>query len=385
MSLNTEAMDDIQGDADYLTTDEGKSAKDGTVRIIADDHLDVNVPKDIDEAVSALDGYDIQIQTTKDDIVKIRELDELSGIIMAQETISQSDAEEVERVYGGLYDNVAQAREYTQSPSSVNLKETKAYMATALKETTESAISRHREYLTKTYEHAMCLLTCLNEKLIQETLGEFDELREQSRKDIASAAVSTNFLVYTAPLTNDAGEETSPPRLVDLKKVRLYGELKEGYVIPSSLACLPSNDDIRMLREVFHSDPIRRLMRESNLFQDVLESLHRDYHNTNSSNREFFDLSYLDLLLVFVSGKIEEYLTKAFKALNEVSEKMAEVVPVLIANEVTEVGKEVAWSESALAVSDFYEKLMNAEKFRMATYMLMYRAKPILDGFRKAL
>ena len=116
-----------------------------------------------------------------------------------------------------------------------------------------------------------------------------------------------------------------------------------------------------------------------------LASLHREYHNLSDSDRTYYDLTYIDILSIYVSGRIESYITEAFAALNQLAEKIVEVVPKFIASEDGSEDQEQRWSESALEVSDFYERLMQAEKLRMTVYMFNYRAKPILEGFGKAL
>ena len=385
MSLNDEALSELNDDADYLTDGNSKDTIKDTIVVACDNKVDLDVPDDIDAAVSALDGYDVELQTSKDDVVKVTALDDLANTVLAQETISQADAEEVERVYGGLYENVASQKEFTQTPTSVNLKETQQYVEATLEATKTAAINRHKEYLVKTYDHATCLLKCLNEKLLPELLDELAKLREQSTADLAKASVSKNFLVYTKELKNDAGQVTSSPRLIDLKNSMLFCDIKEQYDIPASLRSLPSKDDIEMLREVFYGVVFKRLMSVSKITTDILASLHREYHSLSDGDRTYYDLTYIDILSIYVSGRIESYITEAFAALNQLAEKIVEVVPKFIASEDGSEDQEQRWSESALEVSDFYERLMQAEKLCMTVYMFNYRAKPILEGFGKAL
>ena len=382
MSLNDDAMVDLNEEADYLTDDEGKAASAGIVRVETEDGLDLKVPPEIDQAVSALSDYDVQIQTTKDDVTKIYELDDVANTVLAQETIGQADAEEIERVYGGLYENVASKEEYTTAPSSINLKETKEYIEEKRAMFEVEAIQRHKDYLQKTSEQAICLLQCLNEKVVPETMEMLEQLRRLSQDDLTKASVSKKFLIYTKEVKNDKGEVTRSPELIDLKKQRLYDSIKrEEYEIPEWLMCLPEDDDIRKLREVFHSAQFRKLMSETNAYRDVLDSLHNDFHRTYGKE-DRYTLTYIELLMVFASGKIEEYLQKAFESLTLVANNAKPVIEKMLDD--TPKTREML-SECALAVSDFYEKLLTAEKFRMLAYMLCYRAEPILAGFRKAL
>ena len=382
-SLNDQAMDDLHEEADYLTEDEGKAASLGTVRVETEEALDLKVPKEVDQAVSALSDYDVQIQTTKDDITKVYELEDVASTVLAQETIGQADAEEIERVYGGLYDNVASKQEYTAAPSSINLKETKNYVEERKALFESEAIQRHKDYLKNTSEQAYCLLQCLYESVYPETMDMLEQTRRVCIEDLSKASLSKNFLIYTKETRNDKGEVTRMPELIDLKTLRLYDSIKrEEYTIPDTLQCLPDDDDVRKLREVFHSNQFRKLMTESSLYRDVLESLHRDFHNYSGSREECYDLTYVDLLTVFTSGKIEEYLQKAFEALADVAKSAKPIIEEMLSD--SQKTKEQL-SECALATSDFYEKLLTAEKFRMMAYMLCYRAEPILAGFRKAL
>lgn len=383
MSLNDEAMDDLHEEADYLTQSEGEAASLGVVRVETEDAIDLKLPKNIDEAVSALSDYDVQIQTTKDKVTKVFELDDVASTVLAQETISQADAAEVERVYSGLYDAVAGPKEYTEAPSSINLKATQDYVAEKKIEALSNAFSDHKTYVEKTSKHVFCLLHCLNEEMLPMTLDEFDALRRKATDDLSKASVSNNFLVYTKECKNEAGEITKAPELIDLKNLRLYGSIEDrDYQIPESLNCLPDADDITKLREVYHGKAFRSLMMTSNIYRDVLEALHRDFHSDGSTERNFYDLTYLDLLTVFASGKIETFLTRTFEALNAVASQATPVIERVLSSD--SMSKEEL-SETALAVSDFYEKLMSAEKFRSVAYMFCYRAKPILDGFRQAL
>lgn len=382
MSLNDAALDDLDQEADYLTQGEGEAASIGVARVVTDDELDVKVPKEVDEAVSALSDYDVQIQTTKDDVTKIHELSDVANTVLAQETISQADAEEVNRVYGGLYEEVASAKEYTQAPSSINLQQTKDFVKEKLEDVKQTAIQRHQEYMSKTFTHASCLLKCLKEDLLPELYEDMEVARRHALSDLAEASVSKKFVIYSTPRMNKEGEVSQPPRLVDLKTLAMYDSVRrEEYELPASLQSLPSDDDVHKLRDVFHGAVFRKLMKESDLYRDVLESLHRSYHEFGDGRGDVYCLTYIDLLGILSSGKIESYIKDAFNALEEVFVNAEAVINKTLADGASEEDL----SESSLIVSDLYEKLLLAEKFRMTMAMFLYRAKPILEGFRAAL
>lgn len=381
VDINSSLMDDMHQEGDYISSSEKKASEIGA-EMIPGQPDDGNTPE-VNDALAVLEGHDAEVQVTHDDLTKVFDMRETATRILAQESISQGDAEEIQRVYGSLEDEVAPVATFTEVPTKVNLDTTKAWIADKLESHFAEARNRHLDYIGRTEEYAKRLLTSLAVS-IPEVLDDIESLRVVALADLSKAGTSKNFLVYRARRNTNQGQ---PPELVDLRRQALYNQNFVDEFEPCDiLADLPTSTDIIALRETYFSKAFSILAKKAGAGREELLALHNAYHGDGAEDQYVRSLSYIELLSLLSTGVIGEFITEAYAKLLPMAEEIGGQKASLLAAKLENTPEATEkLSQSALALSDYYELLLQLEKFRTAVYMFNYRAKVVLDAFRKVL
>lgn len=358
--------DDITGDAVSITDPDG-----------------VGTTPDVQEAIDAISAQDSEAEENKQAAVKVGELKDVADRIMATETISIVDAEEVQRVYGGLEESVAPVATYSEAPTKTNLVPTQRYVAKKLTEETDRTLVRHLNYVNATYGSSKKLLELLKGQMA-ELLAEFEEVRIRAAADLSKASLSQRFKAFTAE-SGEGGDKKLGP-LVDMKAVCLYSQdFNKDFIIDGNTLKLPTREETYSFREVYFSDAFKKLLRSSEkASRDPLVALHRAFHNDTGSGSPY-GVSYIDLLTLFSSGKVEYLLTLFVEEVERVSKIVDEEYEKLTKPDAEIVPWSEEFRESTLLFSNFYEALLQLEKYRMVTKMFIYRSLPIIEGFGSVL
>ena len=379
MSLNDEALNELHDDGEYLTHAEGQVVSLGDATVITDDETGLLPPKNIDEAVEKLSDYDVKIQTNVDKVVKLHDLQDVADTVLASESIGQSDAKEIERTYGGLYDNVATRQEYSEVPTKVNLAPTQDYVAQRLGSYKEDAVASCRAYIEETYEAAVSLNTFFHGGAIAKVVALFEELQQTALADLPLASKSNKFLHYRKT-KNTEGQTAAD--LTDLRRVNLYFQnFQEEFLNASSE--LPSKETIGLFKDSFSNDTFRSLVKIAESSNSAGESLLRSQAYYNREEHVGYD--YLALLGFLAEGRFISFFTEAMKELDAIA-KDAEVAVAAI-RDVNQVTDDVlsGVQEKMSAMGMYYSCLLSLERYRLAASTFGSMAKQIVSGFSKVL
>lgn len=336
MSLNQEAMDDLDQEAEYLTTETDNPESKEDLVVKTDERIDPSLPQDVDVTVSRLEDYNTHIRTVEDGIEKTHDLQDVMDTVLANETIGQAGAVEIEDRVGGLAEAVAPVNEYTQAPSSVNYKETKNYVAQKLQSSYDLVSVKHKAYLEATLEQAKELHTKLLEEEIPSLLRELDGARAETSDEIEDTFDISEYLAYTK------GEE--PARLVNLATEPMTSTpMHELYQISEDYEHLVPEDDQLKYVKYIDQEEVRQVLAKCYSFSDMDNSIRPD--------------SYMKILELFNMGILSRYLTGIQMDLEENEPKVKQL------EQMKETSNNLESLENLVKLTkDYYYHLNNAAK-----------------------
>lgn len=376
VSLNDEAVDDLHADGEYLTTAEGDMNNGGKALLVADPSLTDG--GDLQEKISVLTGLDIDIQTTENDVDRVRDLETVAKTVLAQESISQSDAEQINRVVGGLFEKVAGPKEFTEVPTRANLIKVKEYVGAKVTEAKLDLLARHRKLTSSTFEAAICLCEALTERLLPETIALYEELRQKSMADLEIASTTKSLMYYKKRSPNN----TEPPILVDLRNFGINTSAP-GESLENGDPDLPQNTEIRAFYEILQSSSFRKLVNASTMTYVDLPSVLK-YSIAQDSSAPTIYYSYVELLGLFTQGQILAFLENAKIGMD----KFFEDGKVFYAGVKEQIDGDLPLAtirEQLSQISNFYGLVIELEKYRSVAQTFAMRAENILEAYGKVI
>jgi len=375
--LNEAAIEDLEQEGEYLTTSEGSGEAEGRALLITD-HSVLN-GDDLQKAISTLDGYDIDIQTTQDEVTKVRSLESVAKLVLAQESIAQSDAEEIERVVGGLYENVAGRKEFTELPTRAHLLKVKEYVGEKVNEAKGSLIARHRKLTVSTFDSALCLCTALNDSLLPEIISYLEQLRSMALSDLEVAS-KTKRLLYYAKRGNDSIQKLN---LADLRQIIIRPmTFQESYV--NADPELPNEKALSGFYQAASNASLRKLISLSQMVYIDLPTSLKDSAAGRVSDGNVTGFSYLSLLGFLAQGELLTFFDNARIGLESVMAQATStyenfkslsdeaMTPDLIKDQLTEIGC-------------FYSVILELEKYRNIAQDFAVQSEPILTAYSKVI
>ena len=180
-------------------------------------------PDAVDAAVAAMPNYDAKIVSMTDKVAKVYDVQKLATQLLATESISQSDAEEIVGVLPGLQDEVATVKEYSQVPTRTNLTATQNYVQSKEAELVNELDAELKDFLKGEFTALISLRMADAVAPIAQSLT---KLMELSREDLVAVGASKNFFGVKA-----SGND----RTVDLRELPL-----RDMAVLSNYAALPS-------------------------------------------------------------------------------------------------------------------------------------------------
>lgn len=376
VSLNDEAVDDLHADGEYLTTAEGDMNNGGKALLVADPSMTDG--GDLQEKISVLTGLDIEIQTTENDVDRVRDLETVAKTVLAQESISQSDAEQINRVVGGLFEKVAGPKEFTEVPTRANLIKVKEYVGAKVTEAKLDLLARHRKLTSSTFEAAVCLGEALTERLLPETIALYESLRQKAMADLEIASTTKALIYYKKRSPNS----TEPPLLIDLRN---------AWVNPSNLnkdlenadPDLPQDSDVSAFYQIIQSSSFRRLIKSAEMAYIDLPSVlkHSIAQDTGAPSVYY---SYLELLGLFTQGQILSFLENAKIGMDKFFEDGKSFYAGVKEQIDGDLPLEVI-REQLSQIGNFYALIIELEKYRTVAQVFAMRAENILEAYGKVI
>lgn len=305
MSLNADALDELDKETTFVKEPE------------IDDHIKdkaiikVEQPEDGDVAVKSmivLQDYDTSLQTTENGISRLHSLDEITETVLSSETINQSTAEELSRVFESFSETVAPSNEFTQVPTRTHLKATQNFVQSEIQKEQQEVLNSFIQFINTEANEAQALLNCITDERYPQVAEQLEELNHQAILDLKEASQSRNFLLY-----NRKNE------LVDFRLRTIHDGI--GY------------EDFENIPEAF---PVETLIR--GLFRSFNDLEFRDLHATayafNRLNQEelmkdyqkdrdvYVDFNYLSLLSYFAENRIGIYLQATHEEVMAIQEEI---------------------------------------------------------------
>lgn len=304
MSLNADALDELDQETTFVKEPE------------IDDHIKdraiVKVEQPDDDAaiksMIVLQDYDTTLQTTENGVSRLHSLDEITETVLASETINQSTAEELSRVFESFSETVAPSNEFTQVPTRTHLKATQNFVQSEIQKEQQEVLNSFVQFINTEAKEAQALLNCISDERYPQVAEQLEELNHQAILDLKEASQSRNFLLY-----NRKNE------LVDFRLRTIHGGI--GYEdfenIPEAF---PAETLIRGLFRSFNDLEFRDLHATAYAFNRLnQEELMKDYQKDRDV---YVDFNYLSLLSYFAENRIGIYLQATHEEVMAIQEEI---------------------------------------------------------------
>ena len=291
MSLNADALDELDQEASFIKEPEiDDQIKDRAIVKVE--------PAEDDEAMVksmiVLQDYDTTLQTTEDGISRLHSLDEITDTVLSSETISQSTAEELNRVFESFSEVVAPSNEFTQVPTKTHLKASQNFVQSEYQKEQQEVLNTFIQFINTEAKEAQLLLNCIVDERYPQTAELLEQLNHEALLDLQRASQSRNFLLY-----NTRNE------LVDFRVRMIHSGLdySEFDNIPEAF---PKKAIIKGLFDSFNSVEFRDLYRSAQIFvHRQNEELLKEYQKDSDA---FVSFDYLSLLSCFAENRLGTYL-----------------------------------------------------------------------------
>lgn len=372
MSLNDDAISDLHEEADYITQPEATAVKAAVdIVVIPELPLTEEEKEAAASAVGVLEAQSATIQTNVDEVKKLHDLNEVSSLVLAQESINKSDAVLIENVCGSDYVEKFSVEEYSETPSRTNLIETKRFLERYRETKSKKLIDDFLVYSSEVITQGTALLSLI-EKAAEPTMSNLDDVRETALAALKLSYDNGAYLVYV--------KDGAHKKLRDLRKTHLYlfstedlSDVKEDFPVKA--------DSLRRLREFIAGNEF------GNLYVDATVNGQCKYWRIRQSSSvdtaALSRLDYLSLLSLFTENRISNFLQVA----------VAEAVASL--EIATKLSKSIEQGHSDSPDADACKKIGEAipaledtasllvavhRAFRLAR-TLSYLAKPVIEQF----
>lgn len=322
MSLNDEAIDDLNAESDYLTHEEGKVASVGDVTVNASDDGEGVEVKNPDNITALIDQEDIKIKTVTDSVETYHTYGEVADTILAQESISQSDSQYVEQHMPGLYENVSVKQGFTEGPTRVNLDKTKAYVSGQLESQRQAAIQVYNTYIQKQSASVALQKNALLTKTLSEMLDELERLRNQAVDDLSVTSISKNLVsVEVSDSTTDGIKQVTSKdlRTCCINSIAYGGETRINPKIVADISNLLRSQDIEFLYKLTKQQVDHIAVTEEEVdFTSMVSAAKHKLCIAATNQRENHLATYQDLLMFYSTAgaiRLLEYLGRIITAI----------------------------------------------------------------------
>lgn len=294
--LNDEALDTLKPTGEFVTPPSGDTPPGGALTVVVEPPED---NREIDALVASLSNYDVTLQTAEDGLTKLHSMDEVANLVLASESIGQSEADEVLKIMPRLSDDVAPISDYTEVPTRTKLIETKAFVTRTLAEEKRTALECCINFLKTEFAHGEMLLKYLSETRLPAIYSDLEALRLESLEDLVNVGVSMNFLHYTTD---------NHPTLVDFRTrtITRYSTSENFATIPASH---PSDGLMKALDDALRAEDFKLFYEATSPVTYTIDTMMALLRSSRISEDGSTPHSYQSLLCYFAGNS-------AMRALN---------------------------------------------------------------------
>lgn len=392
--INEVQLSDLTSTTDALpetfVTPPSAGNPNGPEAVIGADPGAVNdTPEQVQAALDALLNANTQIATTEDNITKVADLKDVVSTVMAQESISQSDVEEIDRKVGGYLGDEVSIKEFTEAPSRIGLEQTRQFAQRRLEDQVASTKQQFEAFVAATKDHAVTLLTSL-QKSVPVTIEMLESAEYVAARDLPRHAKCNRFWAFH---TNKEGQPDGDA--FDLR----YGYIRSGY--DEGLIGVPEEIQqvhamvFRAFNQAADFKPLRELLMAQSLnaanepFRQVLNKVK---HGTGSEEERVRASSFINALQVLASGGLSRFLSlvlsRAAEAAGEV-ERMLQVANApgaVLKEERDDYGAyEGALANACREMSEYYLVLTKLAQYEQAARLFVNATVPLIDAFGRVL
>lgn len=314
MSLNEDIDTDLQTESDFITHPEGAAAVQmGTIKIDATGENGVSDEDEIEAVVKHLENYQVEIAAVSDKQKRLHDLKEVSNLVLASETISQSDVialnHHVQQAEG-LEEAPLNPVMFTQTPTRTGLTDVRMYILGLFKEADATSKELLERHLETELPHLEKIYVELVDSVVPELLVMFDELAYEAQDLQTKLSLSKVFYVYTQG-ANGPSETVTDLRYMNLRYPtrEIYNDA-DGRYAPIVQVGKTYEDlfSLKCLKALFNHHSYVR-----GAHNGLIQALDRSY-----SHEEGGMLNVSDLISLCAQRKLYQVLEQLLAQLKEV-------------------------------------------------------------------
>lgn len=329
MSLNDEAIENLNAESDYLTNEEAKAVIPSAISVDASDVGGGIEVKDPDTVIELIDHEDIKIKTVTDNIEAYHTYGEVANTILAKESINQTDSQYVEQHMPGLYENVAMRQGFTEASTRVNLDKTKAYVSERVESQRQSALQIYNTYIQKQSASISLQKNTLLTKSIDAMLDELERLRRQAIEELSITSISKNLV--SVKVSDDEVDGVKQVTSTDLRTC-CFSAIVHGadgrinQKIAVDINNVAYSPDIRLICALTEqsSDHTSDLNGETE-FSAEIANVMRKFYNSATTSKEAKLTSYQDLLMFYSTANAIRLLEQLGKVVAKIPAEFAQL------------------------------------------------------------
>jgi len=312
MSLNEAVDQELQDETDFITQPELESGQQmGKIIIDATGENGTSDEDEIEVVVKHLEDYQVEIDAVSDKQHRLHDLKEVSNLVLASETISQSVVNQLNHHIQktvDLEEPPLNPSQVTETPTRTGLMDVRTYIRNLFVDASDST----KELLDRSVEtelpHLEKLYVELVDAVIPELLIMYDDLAYVGQDLQSKISMSKNFYVYQVNEKNEPNKELSDLRLMNL-----------GYPIKAVYDPAGQYQDLQGLsafQAVFQERTLKTALRRicATCKTEPRLSIQMSYLENHEETRMF---QFNDLMQLITSRVVYHYLESQFQTLKE--------------------------------------------------------------------
>lgn len=329
--------------------------------------VDSIYPDALTASIEKLKEHLPRLVAIKESIQSALSMDSIAKTVLAMESISSSDAQDIQQAYPGLTDDVAQPGEFTEVPTRTNLDKVQRYVKSALDAAKDTLKITQHEYINETKDSAAGILAALSTVFVPRLLGDLEMLKTEALNEMADKASVGGYLFYT----ND-----DKPRLLDLKRTAIRYMSSYGEVIDENIVA-----EGKRLGDIVAQPFVQKALELSKFASYAADNgnlLHKTWHYQHPEEKELL-CTYIDLMMLLGSGRLIEFIDASLQSLQKEGQVVQAELDVFEHSSLVLLGDSSKMAES---LSDYHEKLLSMSLLTWSLLMMANSAKNLMTLFQ---
>lgn len=345
-----------------------------TLAVIAEPSGSGDKTDDPEALVKQMEESQTEIATTVNNITRVHDLDEVAQQVLAQESISQSDVEKVDKAFGGFIGEQANLNEFTEAPSRVGLTQVKTFVTSKLEAEKTTTEEQYLAFISSTKDQAAKLLVYLN-GFVPEVVRALDLLQEKALRDLPRASKCNRFWSYT--VDKDGQPEGSPADLRYYPMCRDFGRYGIGpQEIMKENLCMAYSDlqiEARFKYLCWISGKAYEIdgMLGAFLFREDLEL---DYPG-----------NYMEILTTLADRRYAQALESGLQLMTETAEAATRIIELAQEKSEPDTKRFEAITTACRLISKYYQGLTNLAALTQTAMAFANAVTPIVAAFSEVL